>query len=160
MRKIAFIFIVFLIWSCGSAETDNLSGDADSSDVENVAPNGQIDENAWESFWTDFQAAVANSDIDKIKSMAIWNETFNEKDFDEMSDFYFSEAMKKLIASTSAGAVEKTEAVDSYAQEGRQVVLSESGYDEEEGIEYESALFLYFGKIEEKYGLVMFMAAG
>jgi len=160
MNKITFILIAFVLWSCGSSDSDTPSDVSDSSDIQDVQPTVQVDNSTWEGFWSEFQAAVKSGDSTQIKSLAIWNDTFDENHFDEMQNMYFSPEMIKLILETKADAVENTDAVSMYAKDGRQVSLQESGYDEEENIEYESALFLYFGKVGEKYALVNWMAAG
>ncbi len=164
MKKILILFLAFIVASCGTSTSDTPSNTDDSTQItDNDNPNSNKDDSNkddWAAFWQKFQEAVKSGDVAAIKQTAIWNEAFDEKGFDEMQQYFFTPEMVKLIGKTAAEDVPQTESVEEYATSGKEISLAETGYDEEEDITYESALFLYFGKINGKYGLVMWMAAG
>ena len=114
--------------------------------------------NTWADFWTTFQQAVAENDKDKIAEYVIFETPLTQANFNEQFEMYFSPEMRELIAQTKAAAVPKNLDGAVTGEDVRNLVLSESGI--EDGVEYESALILYFGKVEGRYGLVMWMAAG
>ncbi|MGB0863092.1 MAG: hypothetical protein ACPG19_09430 [Saprospiraceae bacterium] len=118
-------------------------------------------ESNWRTFWTTFQAAVNNKDVEMTKELCIWSESFDEAAFNDQYEMYFNSEMREFIGKTKADAVPETpDAPMNHATKLRTFQLLETTEDEENGEVYESALMLYFGKKGEKYGLIGWMAAG
>ncbi len=161
MKQLIFFLLAFsflVMTSCNNSS--NVSENTDSQiDTLSASSKKVTNVNTWEGFWETIQAAAKQKDINAIKDLAIFGEGFSEEEFDEYVSQYFTEEMYQLIIDTSADNLRLSEGVVE-AEEVRELSLDASGYDEEEDITYESALILYFGKIDEKYGLVMWMAAG
>lgn len=161
MKKLIFLslsFILLMTTSCNNNPNTSENIDEEQKQSTDLMKKN-VDVNTWETFWVTFQAAAKQKDIAAIKKLSILGEVFPEKEFDELSSQYFSEKMFQLIIDTSADNLKISEGVVE-ATDARELYLDESGYDEEEGVLYESALILYFGKVDGKYGLVMWMAAG
>ncbi len=151
MKNIIQLFpilgLIFLI-SCGGTQ-ENPTTD------ENTPT--EIQSETWSDFWSKFQAASASKNLAAVKQLCHFGEHLQEKDIDQMFDVYFNEDMLALIAGTQAAEVPTSE--DMGIDEERIISLNESGEDEEGNI-YESALMLYFGKKDGKFGLSMLFAAG
>lgn len=113
----------------------------------------------WQTFWASFQTAVASKDVQAVEKLCVWSDAFDKNAFTEGYEMYFSATMSEFIAKSSAEAVPQTEdAPMEGATEKRTLQLLETG--ETDGEIYESALMLYFGKRDGKYGLIGWMAAG
>ncbi len=115
--------------------------------------------NTWEKFWTTFQEATANQDKDAIKQLTAFGENWTEKEFDEYFAIYFSAEIYELIANTTASNIPSSSMTNlSNATDLKELVLHES--EIEDGVKYESAIMLYFGKVDNRYALVRVLMAG
>lgn len=161
MKQLIFFLLAFSFLVMTSCNNSSNASENTGSQIDTLSTSSKktTNINTWEGFWETIQAAAKQKDINAIKDLAIFGEGFSEEEFDEYVSQYFTEEMYQLIIDTSADNLRLSEGVVE-AEEVRELSLDASGYDEEEDITYESALILYFGKIDEKYGLVMWMAAG
>ncbi len=142
MKNIILLTVVAigLLWACNPA-----------------SPSVQKDYGNWSVFWNDFQAAVEKNDRETVKRMIHFGENIEEKDLDDLFDFFLQNELRDIVLKTPADKVEP--ANDTTFPEGKMIAFEETGYDDE-GNEMGSALQLYFGKKDGVYGLMMMLAAG
>ncbi len=150
ISAIAFIFLLFT--ACNNTQPEP-TPDTPAPPTEETVKN----HSDWNSFWADFQKAVKDDNESAAKSMTKIGDMISEKDWNENYSFYFPE-MKDHILATGPEGVEPEDGGEQF-KELRTLWKSESGEDDEGNV-YESALGLYFDKVDGNWKLVMFFAAG
>lgn len=149
-----------LIAACGGGPKSNRAASptsestAPAASPEEVPAQDPVDENSWEAFFPKFQAAAASGSAIDVSLLASFEE-LDKDDFIDQFDIFFSAEMKKVIADSTAASWPESKEEPGV----RQIVWSDSTVNED-GEEFESALFLYFKQVDGKWRLFRWMAAG
>lgn len=156
MKNIIFLALLTLVLSC-----DNQSG-KETKPVDSPSTSKQETEaQIWASFWSDFQAAVAADDMGKVGSMCHFTEsTIQQEEFEEMFSIFFHDDLKDVIENTPANQVElKDNDMTNAGGKMREISWSEE-FTDDDGVEYGTALYLYFAKKDGEYRMIDWMSAG
>ena len=149
MKFCVITVLSLLLLSCNTTETPTVPTETQ-----------QITEDltSWENYWKVFQAATTEMDKEKIATLTHWSENMTEDIFNDSFESYFGKEMQDLIATTKAKEIQLSDEPITDFEEERELMWYEEG--EEDGITYESAMILYFGKVDGNYKMTLWLAAG
>lgn len=121
----------------------------------------------WDTFFSDFQAAVKAGDFNKLEAMSN-GEVFSPQFVEDYYEYYFEgDAKERFLAVKSSDAKEldlNVEIIPGMESEESMKGLSDgktiSLYEASEDGEFESAIIYYFAKVNGEYKIVGTMMAG
>lgn len=158
MKKLYPLLISISILACNPSNTKIENNNTTNNPIEEQSISSTSKHADWNQFWMDFQNAVAKDDMDSLIEMTYFGGDINKESFKDNYSLYFIKELKEVIANTTSDAVKESGDPMHDFPNPKEIVWEDSSMVE--GVEYESALYVYFGKVEENFKIVGFFAAG